>query len=364
MSSGENSSSRADLDDYLRNAFMPSAEQALPETPLCEETHVAYWREWIEAGVDSNRLVDWLPQLAFEVREGVSKSSEYRIGILRGDLDSLPKSSAFAFRGSVRVSIEQHWAGNLPMISLTDRGDFEHLFQCLGNRGEPVDISPQVHALMVSGLISPRRIMAGRSLYEEGGFRSDPRVSDCSSWSETMHALDASDNCFFRDRVLLTHLDHYAGLEHDQVGHGQTRESWLRTSQCIRVNHELTHHATRRLFDNMRLNLHDEVIADCIGFLSGFGSFDAEVFLLGLGIDPVDGPREGGRVWMYVRDLDRDQTRIVCDLAVSAARTLEAWLDRRDRPDDPELTRALARLSLAELASADASERLDELVSL
>ena len=264
----------------------------------------------------------------------------------------------------MQVTIEGHWAGALPMISLTDRGDFEHLFQCLGNRGEPMDISPQAHALMVVGLISPRRIAAGRARYQRGEFGNDPRVSACSSWAEAMRALDASDQCLFRDRLLLTHVDHYAGLQSDQIGHGQTPESWLRTSQCIRVNHELTHHATRRLFGNMRLNLHDELIADCIGFLSGIGSFDADVFLKGLGIEPDGKPRAGGRVWMYVRGLDQDQTRVACELAVSAARNLDGWLADRVRPDDPALTRALARLSLVELSGVDARERLDDVVSV
>lgn len=364
MTSEKSSTSPGDLDDYLRNAFLPKATESIPETPLCEQSHVASWREWIRSEVNSDRLVEWLPQLGFEIHEGVSRSPEYRIGILSGDLGSLPNVSAFSLRGTVQVTIEDHWAGNLPMISVTDRGDFEHLFQCLGNRGEPMSISPQAHALMVTGLISPRRIEAGRTLFEQGRFEGDSRVSGCSNWAEAMRALDAKDKCFFRDQFLLTHVDHYAGLDSDQVGHGQTSETWLETSQCIRVNHELTHHATQRLFGNMRLNLHDEIIADCIGFLSGLGCFDSDLFLQGLGIEPDAGPRAGGRVWMYVSGLDRAQTRATCDLAVSAARNLDAWLADRSRPDDPQLTRALACLSLPELASSDGFSRLHDVISL
>ncbi|MDG2030191.1 MAG: hypothetical protein P8J45_04220 [Phycisphaerales bacterium] len=359
MTGGEPSAHDPEIGDYLRNAFMPAAARPLPDLPLPEESNVGCWREWLEIEPTSERLVKWLPQLALEVREGVSRSTQYKSGILGGELELLPDPAGFSLHGSFQVSIEGHWSGNLPVITLTDRADFEHFFQCLGNHGEPIDISPQAHALMVIGLVSPRKVHAARSLWDQGLMKDDPRVSGCANWSDAMRALDSRDKCFFRDQVLLTHVDRYAGLDSDQVGHGLTPERWLEVSRVIRLNHEFTHHATRRLFENMRLNLHDEIIADCIGFLAGLGCFDSNVFLMGLGIDPDGGARPDGRVRMYVRGLGEDEVRTVCGLTVSAARNLEAWLGGRDSPAAPQLTRALARLSLEDLAGFDASMRID-----
>jgi hypothetical protein len=359
MTQGESAARDSEVGDYLRNAFMPSAERPLPDLPLPEESNVGCWREWLEIEPTSERLVKWLPQLALEVREGVSRSTQYKRGILGGDLELLPDPAGFSLHGSFQVAIEEHWSGNLPVITLTDRADFEHFFRCLGNHGEPIDISPQVHALMVIGLVSPRKVDAARTLWEEGLMKDDSRVEGCSNWSEAMRALDSQDKCFFRDQVLLTHVDRYAGLDCDQVDHGLTPDRWLEVSRVIRLNHEFTHHATRRIFGSMRMNLHDEIIADCIGFLAGLGTFESTVFLMGLGIDSDGEARSDGRVRMYVRGLDEDEVRTVCGLTVSAARNLESWLGDRGSVEAPRLTRALARLSLEDLAGSDASVRID-----
>ena len=364
MTREESSGRDSQLGDYLRNAFMPSADRPLPDLPLPEESNVGCWREWLEIEPTSERLVEWLPQLALKVREGVSRSSQYKSGILGGELELLPDPAGFSLHGPFQVSIEEHWSGNLPVITLVDRADFEHFFQCLGNRGEPVDISPQAHALMVIGLICPRKIHVVRSNWEQGLMKDDLMLSGCSNWSDAMRALDSRDKFLFRDQVLLAHVDSYAGLDSDQIGHGVTPERWLGVSRVIRLNHEFTHHATRRLFGSMRLNLHDEIIADCIGFLAGLGCFDSSVFLMGLGIDPDGGARTDRRVRMYVRGLGEDEVRTVCGLTVSAARNLEAWLGDRGVVPVPQLTRALARLSLEDLAGFNAAGRIDEAMAV
>ena len=52
-------------------------------------------------------------------------------------------------------------------------------------------------------------------------------------------------------------------------------EAWLAASSKLRLEHELTHLATQRLLGEMRLNLLDELIADCMGMVAALGCFNA-----------------------------------------------------------------------------------------
>lgn len=50
-----------------------------------------------------------------------------------------------------------------------------------------------------------------------------------------------------------------------------SNQSWLKASTVLRLEHELTHLATKRLLGEMRLNLLDELVADCMGMVAALG---------------------------------------------------------------------------------------------
>lgn len=347
------------MQEYLRNAFLPKAAEPLGRLPLPDESHIASWRDWLEEeDVTTARLAERLPQLMFGIHEGLSQTPEYKRAILSAELDDLPES-AFKPNGSIEILIEQHWAGHLPVIRVTDRSDFEYLFASLANRGEPINISPQVHASMIAGLISPGRLAEARRAWEEGSLQADPLVAGCTSWGEAMQALDKRDRTRFRERILITHDVEYAGLRPEDVDADLDEGDWLHKSQVIRLEHEFTHYATRRMFDNMRLNLHDELVADCMGFTTAFDRFDSSLFLRGLGIDESLQPRDGGRVWMYVPGLDASEVPEVCAIAAAAAQAVEAVLDRSSVSQRALLMQGIASLALQDLAAADGQVRLE-----
>ncbi|HBZ97231.1 MAG TPA: hypothetical protein DEO57_05240 [Phycisphaerales bacterium] len=351
------------LEDYLRNDFLEEAATPLPRLPLADESHIPWWRSWREDGeLDCARLAEQLPQLLFGVESGIAKSDAYHRAILGGDMQARP-SGAHLPDGSIAFTVTPHWAGRLPVLTMHDRGLFELLFRVLGFKGEPIDIAPSVHALLVAGLPNPGRLVATRQAWEQGALADDPLVAGCSTWSEAIGALDRGDRTRFRDRILLVHEGPYASLAAEDVAVDLTEAEWARQSEVIRLEHEFSHYATRRLFNGMRLNLHDELIADCMGFTKALGAFDAGLFLRGLGVVPGALPDATARAWTYVRELPERDVVAVCDLAAAAARTVQRWLEQNGLPDRSVLLHTLARLDLSTLAGPAGLDRLHEVAA-
>lgn len=349
-SCGMSESSR--LDKYLRNEFLDGASGSLPELPLENESHVASWRSWHEdAAVRCTLLAEQLPQLLFGVGAGVSRTPAYHQAILGGDMHARPPGDDLP-DAEIWFSVEAHWAGSLPVLRSHDRDTFEWLYRVLGFKGELVRIAPSVHALLITGLPNPGRLVAVQEAWERGELAEDPLVDGCTSWNEAVQSLDRGDRTRFRDRILLTHEEQYASLGAEDVGAGLTESEWSRKSKIIRQEHEFSHYATRRMFGNMRFNLHDELIADCMGFTKAFGCFDAELFMKGLGITSGELPGPDARAWTYVQELAEEEVIMVCGLAASAAVNVQEWIQAEDVSNGPGLLHCLARTDLSTLAGS------------
>jgi hypothetical protein len=74
----------------------------------------------------------------------------------------------------------------------------------------------------------------------------------------------------------------------------------------------------------MRLNLLDELIADCMGMVAALGRFNAELFARCLGIQSAT-----GRWTTYTKALSETDARLAIDLAMVRANELEQHLDQR-----------------------------------
>jgi hypothetical protein len=350
-----------DLSAYLANSFLPAASEALPTLPLPDESHVAGWRSWRPDGpVTPAELAERMPQAAFAIEAGMAKSPAYRAAILSADASAIPSNPTLP-EGMLDFSVQADFAGHLPVVGTDDRNLFEWMFRTLGARCEPVPISPQVHALLITGLIAPGRITATREAWDAGELRDDPAVAGVAGvdqWNTAMPLLDKADPTRFRDRLLIVHDDVYAGLEAIDLDPPLDPVTWLEKSRIIRHHHEFAHYATRRLFQNMRLNLHDEIIADSMGFMAAFGRFDSTLFLRAMGIEPDRVPVSEARAWTYVQGLTEPDVLHACQLTIDAARNTEAWLELMPGLSPPQVLQSLARTSLPEIAGPDAIEIL------
>ena len=183
-------------------------------------------------------------------------------------------------------------------------------------------------------------------------------VAGVDQWNTAMPLLDKADPTRFRDRLLIVHDDVYAGLEAIDLDPPLDPVTWLEKSRIIRHHHEFAHYATRRLFQNMRLNLHDEIIADSMGFMAAFGRFDSTLFLRAMGIEPDRVPVSEARAWTYVQGLKEPDVLEACQLTIDAARNVETWLELMPGLSPPQVLQSLARTSLPEIAGPDAIEIL------
>ena len=79
------------------------------------------------------------------------------------------------------------------------------------------------------------------------------------------------DPGLYQDRFIVLGSGPYSGTAAADVGLGEAE--WTRSSIAIRLEHECTHHFTRRVLGSMRNRLADELIADYMGIVGGDGAF-------------------------------------------------------------------------------------------
>jgi len=118
---------------------------------------------------------------------------------------------------------------------------------------------------------------------------------------------------------------------------GPSEAEWLEASTNLRLEHELTHLATKSLLGEMRLNLLDELIADCMGMVAALGFFSAELFgrCLGSGSDV-------GRWTAYTSELSQGEARQALELVTKRVQELEEILVAA--PKLLEATQSMRRL--------------------
>lgn len=120
--------------------------------------------------------------------------------------------------------------------------------------------------------------------------------------------------------MILLHQAPYGSVAASEVPGCPSEALWQEASTTLRLEHELTHLATKRLLGEMRLNLLDELVADCMGMVSSLGLFNAELFDRCLGLDPIGEPLPNGRWSSYVADLDVGDAQQALRLLMERAR--------------------------------------------
>lgn len=341
-------SSAMSLEAYLASAFTSLDDVAIAalELPRPDEAHVAWWRRHHAArGGDAASLIAALPQLQVPIADGASSSETYQRLVRQAEPAASVVSSAEAFDDPDGIvwSVVEHPAGGLPVVTARSRADFVRLVRALGGRCEPIPVGASVHALYIGGLPSPVRMRDARDAFRaEGG---DPAM-----WPAEMARRRGLDPTAFHDRLILRHPAPYAGLAAGEVGGGLDDDGWLEASGRLRLEHEFTHHATHRLLGSYRLHVHDELLADLMGFTHALGRFDAGLLLRGLGIDDDDVIRPDARLHTYTRDLDPAALPDLIALLRRAARTVEGLAAGFVGVSDVVRLRRMLRLAGRDLA--------------
>lgn len=248
------------------------------------------------------------PQLLLPVCEGVSKSEAYRAAVLKGE--EISGEPDFITSPQDCLTIEHTPSGEVKVLLLQERADFEHALRALAYRCEPKEILPSVGANTISGLINWDKIRSHRQEYLAGGGLF---------WQQEFKRFTA-DKANYCDTIILLSAGPYSAVPAEAAG--LPEEAWLHKSYLIRKYHELTHFVCRKQYPGQVDALLDEIVADCIGITAAFGRYDASLARMFLGLEGLQ-YRPGGRLEHYVKDDAFEQS-------VTRARELIQQMEERN----------------------------------
>ena len=266
-------------------AGFAQADQPWPAA-LPDDPGMAWWQRLLtEGGTEAwwAVLSAALPQLLLPQGAGISSSDLYRQTVLRGVPDPATQQPLQQPQ-QLRFWIAEHPYGSMPVLATPCRRDFLWIVRALAHRGEPVAIHAGVHAQAISGLIH-------WGIIREMG----PQA---------------------RARLIVLHDGPYGSVPAAELPIGLDDQAWVEASTALRLEHELTHLATKRVLGEMRLNLLDELIADAMGMLAALGDYSAELFQRCL----------QGRWRSYVGELAEADAEEALALCLARAQELERVL--------------------------------------
>lgn len=334
---------------YNENVFARALPAQPPSLPLADEAFVPIWRDYArEAKTEGgfSALRRRLVQLNFPIRAGMSEDPEYRAATRRG-ICPPPDGAGLGLSGPTALDVEIHAsaAGHIPVLIAEAREDFVALVQALTRRNEPSPVPPSLGSTMVSGYNNWDRIRRLRASWEES-------AGDLGGWPDEFERI-RRDVTLYQDRFIVLSTGPYSGVAADELG--LEASEWLALSLAIRRDHECTHYFTRRVFDSMRNNLLDELLADYMGLKAALGRFRADWFLRFMGLEGWPAVRDDGRVHTYRGNppLSDASFTIILDLLVDAAHQLETLDSALEGLAPDYVLMTLALMSLEELASLD-----------
>ncbi len=382
---GAGTSEIEELLNYNQNVFNRSSLKFPLQFPLVSEPHITVWEEYVSkaSAIGAFKtLQSALVQLRFPIQKGISQSSAYRAATLRGiATKDLAEATGLILKQPEKLQLQIYpsLAGAIPVLlpgdslreariprrprnperrdSFASREDFVALVRALTKRNEPVPIPDSMGACLVAGYNNWDRIDRYQRQWhiQYAGDRPE------TAWKDEFQRFIRQKE-LYQDRFIIASDGFYSGVSASALGLSESQ--WRGLSLTIRLEHECTHYFTRRLFNSMRNNLLDELIADYRGIVAANGSYRADWFLHFLGLESYPHYREGGRMQNYRGQpplSDRAFT-ILQALVKAAAENLE----RFDRTvfsvkfhKNPAIAIAsLSNLTLEELASDEMDIRL------
>ena len=350
-----------ELLEYTHSSFDHSHLKKI-KLPLPREPHTSFWKEYLEdskKGGVFKALRKHLPQLRFPIRKGIAASEAYRDVTLRGKpVSGVKEATGLDIHEpeDIKLLIHQSAAGPIPVLIIENRKDFVTILRALAMRNEPKEVPDSMGACMVKGYINWERIHDYREEWESSE-KGKPSEAD---WKKEFQRLIPQKH-LYQDRFMLVSTGPYSNIPASEVE--MDEDKWGEISASIRIHHECAHYFTLRVFNSMRNNLHDEIIADFMGIRGAIGTYRADWFYHFMGIEDYPRYREGGRMENYCKDLSPESFKVMQGVLKNAAWSLELFDSKiasgpGDIHEQARLILTLSSLTLEEMASEDGVERL------
>ncbi|WP_392533420.1 DUF7005 family protein [Nostoc sp. C117] len=350
---------------YNQNVFDRNTLTHPLKFPLTSEFYVAAWEEYALAArvtgvfeVLKQRLV----QFRFPIKEGISQTEAYLSATRRGvAADEIPEATGLVLQEpeKLQLILHQSLAGIIPVLLAGNRQDFVSLVQALTKRNEPQPVPASMGACIISGFNNWDRIRQYRQKWE-----AENLASSEISWAKEFQRLIPQKQ-LYQDKFIILSDGAYSNVSASKMGLEESQ--WQQLSLTIRLEHECTHYFTRRLFNSMRNNILDELIADYRGIVAATGYYRADWFLRFLGLESFPDYREGGRLQNYRGNppLSDESFKILQALVKAAAENLQRFHAEyaqklTDTNIQPLMLTALTYLTLEELASKKANSLIQQ----
>lgn len=237
-------------------------------------------------------LAELYPQLY--LAPGEEGERRYRDVVGRGAEPEPRTLEHFITSDADLCTVESTPVGEVRVVTLQERADFETFMRIIANRCAAVAIPRTQGASTVSGVISWGRIRAHLSDWLASQRESGEEQPDTN---EELRRFTA-DRKNYTDTLIVLSVGPYSGVDGAKLGVGA--EDWLRISNDIRKYHELTHFICRALYPEKKDAVRDELAADAVGIYAALGRFDINMAETFLGV-AEDGYR-GGRLENYVAE--------------------------------------------------------------
>lgn len=231
------------------------------------------------------------PQLILAPKEGMSKNETYLKIVRHG---KFPEELPNPYHTSPKdfFQVKRTFAGNMELLYLDNREDFERFVQILAYRCENHPIPASMGAVTISNLNNWRKIEEHKKEY---------LLSGKMDWEDEFKRFTSIPQNY-KDTLIIAGSGGYSAVSARNAGFGE--EEWLQLSVTIRLYHEMSHVVLKRMHKKKRNPVIEEVSADAIGIYQALGSYRPELAKMFLGIEEPQ-YRPGGRLENY---LEKNQT--------------------------------------------------------
>ncbi len=180
--------------------------------------------------------------------------------------------------------------GAVKVLYLPVRDEFVKMVATLAYKGDCTRIPDSMGAVSFFGIKNWNRIhkVKAEILGEE--------VQVGQFWN-LLESQEEENFC--KDVYVIVTKGYYSNLSPSAIDYSE--EMWIEKSLTLRIYHELTHVICRKKFSDMIEPIWDEILADYMGIMWAFGSYNVDIAEKCLGIYGEQYV-EGGRLQNYVKD--------------------------------------------------------------
>ncbi len=262
------------------------------------------------------KLAERYPQLY--VAPSDHSEEAYKRAVQTGEAPEEKDLSHFIGSSGDWLKKEDTPAGEVEILHLEERADFETFVRIILYRAGLKEILPSVGAQTIIGVRNWKKIRE----------HMEPctGLSEDDYWKELVSF--ASDKSKSTDILILISSGPYSALPAKTAG--MAEEEWLKVSQDIRYYHECAHFICRRKDPEKILPLWDELTADLVGMLKAMGKYDPSLAAAFLGVSE-NGYTEG-RLIHYLSEEEKENP----DEAASEVYAVIQQLARKAADTKPE----------------------------